>query len=46
MLQQINNYAKEKTLCLLQKLSDEKKVVDDFSFETLSQLLNVMSFNF
>ena len=46
MLQQINSCAKEKTLCLLQKLSDKKKVIDDSFSETLSQLLNVMSFNF
>jgi len=46
MLQQTNSCAKEKTLCLLQKLFDEKKVIDDSSSKTLSQLLNVMSFNF
>jgi len=45
-LQQTNDHAKEKILCLLQELSDEKKVVNDSSFKTLSQLLNTMSFNF
>jgi len=46
MLWQINSHAKEKTLCLLQKLFNEKKVINNSSSEILSQLLNTMSFNF
>jgi len=45
-LQQINDHAKKKTLCLLQKLFNKKKVINDSFSETLSQLLNVMLFNF
>jgi len=46
ILQQTNNHAKEKTLCLLQKLFNEKKIINDFSFKTLSQLLNTILVNF
>jgi len=46
ILQQINDYTKEKTLCLLQELFNEKKIVNDFFFKILSQLLNVMLINF
>ncbi len=45
-LWQINSHTKKKTLCLLQKLFNKKKVVNNFFFETLSQLLNAMLSNF
>jgi len=46
MLQQINDCAKKNFFCFLQKLFNEKKIINNSSFETLSQLLNVMFFNF
>ena len=46
MLQQTNNYNKKKSLCLLQKLFNKKKIINDSSSETLSQLFKAMSVNF
>jgi len=46
MLQQTNDHVKKKTLCLLQKLFNKKKVINNSSFKTLSQLLNMISFDF
>jgi len=46
MLQQTNDCIKKKILCLLQKLFNKKKFINDSSSKTLSQLLNAMSVNF
>jgi len=46
MLWQTNDHAKKKTLCLLQKLFNEKKIINNFSSKILSQLLNVILVNF
>jgi len=45
-LQQINDHAKKKTICLLQKLFNKKKIINDSTSKILSQLLNTMSVNF